>query len=284
MNPVIFSRSYAVSKIESGCFPKGAYVISFFDSSNKREVHIDFSSATKNCLYFDYNQIVCLDTAEIRTNSSLQQELSKLSQFIFAAFKEDKTIICQCETGKTISAACAAAIQQEFNQHGIEVFANIDYSPDKRVYKVIREALLEYEIKRAMHQDRRRLHGIQESIQEYVTVCNHPHAFIDEEIADAIYMLRSQIELNARRTYTYLTGKMIDRGIIDLPLPNHEGKEFVTETISAFKNIWEEYCDVIINNEQDIEESDIRDYVYIENKLKAFMRSLKDTDSFRMHS
>lgn len=176
MNPIIFSRSYAVSKIESGCFPKGAYVISFFDSSNKREAHIDFSSTTNNCLYFDYNQIVCLDTAEIRTNSYLQQELLKLSQFIFAAFKEDQTIICQCETGKTISAACAAAIQQEFNQHGIEGFANIDYSPDKRVYNFIREALLEYEIKRAMHQDRRRLHGIQESIQEYVTVCNHPHA------------------------------------------------------------------------------------------------------------
>lgn len=63
-----------------------------------------------------------------------------------AAFYKDiedktETLICQCEFGQSRSAACAAAILQYRENRGIDIFADINYYPNKLVYKMVYEAL-----------------------------------------------------------------------------------------------------------------------------------------------
>lgn len=50
-------------------------------------------------------------------------------------------LICQCEFGQSRSAAVAAAVTEYFNGNGIEIFADIRYSPNKYVFRKVYEQL-----------------------------------------------------------------------------------------------------------------------------------------------
>ena len=57
-----------------------------------------------------------------------------VADFYFLIRGKAKMLICQCEHGQSRSAAIAAAINEYRSGSGIEIFADDDYYPNKRVF------------------------------------------------------------------------------------------------------------------------------------------------------
>ncbi|MCL2106223.1 MAG: hypothetical protein FWH26_04070 [Oscillospiraceae bacterium] len=81
-----------------------------------------------------------LDTSDL-SHETYFPEAEILAHFVFIARNAGLKIICQCETGQTLSAGCAAAIRQYFNADGIAVFTDHHYSPDLLMYHRVYSAL-----------------------------------------------------------------------------------------------------------------------------------------------
>ena len=127
MKIMICSRKTA-ERLLQGHFPENTAVISFYDPYGKAPVN--YSGKADNVLY------VPLD--------DLQKELpesEKIERFINDAKANGLNIICQCESGQSRSAGCAAAIMQHYYHTGQSVFDSDQYRPDEMVYCSVLDAL-----------------------------------------------------------------------------------------------------------------------------------------------
>ena len=117
-----------VERLLQGQFPENTVAISFYDPDGKAPV--DYSGKADNVLF------VPLD--------DLQKELpesGKIARFINDAKANGLNIICQCESGQSRSAGCAAAILEHYYHTGQSVFDNDWYRPDEMVYYSVLDAL-----------------------------------------------------------------------------------------------------------------------------------------------
>ena len=71
-------------------------------------------------------------------------EADALAAFIYQARADGLDILCQCEYGQSLSAACAAAILEYFNGTGTSIFADYRYYPNQVVYHKIMDALTQH--------------------------------------------------------------------------------------------------------------------------------------------
>jgi len=115
-------------------------VISFYDLGTEP---VDISSTSYEAIQISAEDIE-LDTLDLHgfTYETYFPEAEVLAHFVFYAKTAGLEIICQCESGRGLSAGCAAAIRQFFDRDGIEVFANYDYSPNRLIYHKILNALI----------------------------------------------------------------------------------------------------------------------------------------------
>ena len=136
----ILSRKMAQNFIKNG-FLQNTAVISFYDpKSNYTQIDykpLDYSSVCKNIFY------VCVRDTEPEflekynlNYDTFFPEAMQVAEFIIEAKKQNMDIICQCEYGKSRSAACAAAILEFFYNDGIKIFADYRYYPNKMIYLV----------------------------------------------------------------------------------------------------------------------------------------------------
>ncbi len=68
-------------------------------------------------------------------------EADDIAGFILDAYRENRNIICFCEYGQSISAGCAAAIAEYFENDGIRFFSDYRFSPNQLVFHKIFNAL-----------------------------------------------------------------------------------------------------------------------------------------------
>ena len=67
----------------------------------------------------------------------------QVADFYFQIQGKAKMMICQCEHGQSRSAAISAAINEYRSGSGIEIFADDDYYPNKRVFNMTLNQLRE---------------------------------------------------------------------------------------------------------------------------------------------
>lgn len=117
-----------VERLLQGQFPENTAVISFYDPDGKTSV--DYSGKADNVLF------VPLDDLQTEL-----PEAEKIARFINDAKANGLNIICQCESGQSRSAGCAAAILEHYCQMGQSVFDSDRYRPDEMVYYELLNAL-----------------------------------------------------------------------------------------------------------------------------------------------
>lgn len=125
--PTICSRKEAERLLREN-FPERTVVISFYDSDG--EAPVDYSGKADNVLY------VPLDDFQTEL-----PEAERIARFINDAKANGLNIICQCESGQSRSAGCAAAILEYYCHMGQSVFDSDQYRPDEMVYYSVLDAL-----------------------------------------------------------------------------------------------------------------------------------------------
>ena len=75
------------------------------------------------------------------TYDSYLPEANAIAAFVKEAVNKGDAIICQCNYGQSRSAACAAAILEHYEKHGIDIFRDYRYYPNQLVFNKIYEAL-----------------------------------------------------------------------------------------------------------------------------------------------
>ena len=118
----------AAERLLQGQFPENTAVISFYDPDGKAPV--DYSGKADNVLF------VPLDDLQTEL-----PEAEKIARFINDAKANGLNIICQCESGQSRSAGCAAAILEHYCHTGQSIFDNDRYRPDEMVYYELLNAL-----------------------------------------------------------------------------------------------------------------------------------------------
>lgn len=127
MNVKICSRK-EIERLLNQNFPAGTAVISFYDSDSAPRV--DYKKKADSVLY------VPLD--DFQTELPQAKEIAK---FIRTVKTKGLNIICQCESGQSRSAGCAAAILEHYHHTGHSVFDNGRYQPDEMIYYKVLDAL-----------------------------------------------------------------------------------------------------------------------------------------------
>lgn len=140
MKILIYSRQNAENAVKSGNFPQNAAVISFYDPHTE---HIDYSLTNCDTYYCPIEDIDVWSDEEYAAQSSKFDYADDLADFIYEAFHSGKDIICQCDYGQSRSAGCAAAIAQHFYGSGIDIFTDLNKSPNKFIYHKVIAALEE---------------------------------------------------------------------------------------------------------------------------------------------
>lgn len=127
MNVKICSRK-EIERFLNHDFPADTAVISFYDSDSAPRVN--YQKKADSVLY------VPLD--DFQTELPQAKEIAK---FIRTAEAKGLNIICQCESGQSRSAGCAAAILEHYHHTGQSVFDNDRYQPDEMIYYKVLDAL-----------------------------------------------------------------------------------------------------------------------------------------------
>lgn len=127
MNVKICSRK-EIERLLNHDFPADTAVISFYDSDSAPRVN--YQKKADSVLY------VPLD--DFQTELPQAKEIVK---FIRAAEAKGLNIICQCESGQSRSAGCAAAILEYYYHTGQSVFDNDRYQPDEMIFYKLLNAL-----------------------------------------------------------------------------------------------------------------------------------------------
>jgi len=145
LNVTILSREAAEELIRSG-FPRNSAVIQFYDRSgqNGNPGHSPIHYYGLGCEVYPVplQDIGPGDLPEYGlTFDSYFPQAEILAGFIDYMVHKGRNIICQCESGQTSSAACAAAIREFYTHDGIEVFADYRYHPNQLIFRKLLAAL-----------------------------------------------------------------------------------------------------------------------------------------------
>ena len=139
----ILSRKSACELIRNG-FPTNTAVISFYTPVRKwgGEHPLNYRDACDKVFYVGIPDIDLIILSNYGyTYRSYLKNADELARFICEAKENNLDIICQCDYGQSLSAACAAAILQHFEGRGIDIFADFRYYPNQLVYRKIFDAL-----------------------------------------------------------------------------------------------------------------------------------------------
>ncbi len=71
------------------------------------------------------------------------EQAAQIAAFLRSHLEEIDTLICQCRSGRSRSAAVAAAVREYFSHNGIEIFKDEHYSPNVYVFQKTLRALEE---------------------------------------------------------------------------------------------------------------------------------------------
>ncbi len=131
MNVQICSRA-AAQRLLKKEFPDRTAVISFCDSLTPMGNYapVDYSAASA--------PVFQLAVDDFQTDIP---DADTLAEFICQTRADGMDIICQCESGQSRSAGCAAAILEHFAHKGQLVFDKEEYRPDQLVYGSVLGAL-----------------------------------------------------------------------------------------------------------------------------------------------
>ena len=144
----VYSRAAASALIKKD-FPTNASVISFYTPPPSNggawkpgRSSIDYSNVCDNVFYVGVPDICEEGFAEFGyTEDTFLSEVGDLADFIYKAYNSGRDIICQCDFGRSRSAACAAAILEHFYERGNEILLSSDYHPNTTIYNKVLEAL-----------------------------------------------------------------------------------------------------------------------------------------------
>lgn len=131
MKVQICSRAAAQRLLRKG-FPESTAVISFCDSLTPTGDYtpVDYSAVPV--------PVFQLAVDDFQTDIP---EADSLAEFICQIRADGMNIICQCESGQSRSAGCAAAILEYFYHKKRLVFDSEKYQPDELVYDSVLGAL-----------------------------------------------------------------------------------------------------------------------------------------------
>ena len=73
----------------------------------------------------------------------LDEQAKQIADFVSEIWNKVDVIICQCEHGQSRSTAITAAVMEYRSGSGIEIFADDDYYPNKRVFNMALNQLRE---------------------------------------------------------------------------------------------------------------------------------------------
>jgi hypothetical protein len=144
----IHSRKSIGELILNG-FPTNTAVISFYTPSRGKfkENPVNYHGVCDKVFY------VAIPDIDIEILSdygysydTYLAEADAIARFIYETKSNSLDIICQCDYGQSRSAACAAAILQHFEGHGIDIFADYRYYPNQLIYHKIFDALKNHEV------------------------------------------------------------------------------------------------------------------------------------------
>lgn len=127
MNVKICSRK-EIERLLNHDFPADTAVISFYDPDSAPRV--DYKKKADSVLY------VPLD--DFQTELPQAKEIAKFTRTTEA---KGLNIICQCESGQSRSAGCAAAILEHYYHTGQFIFDNEKYHPDEMIYYKVLNAV-----------------------------------------------------------------------------------------------------------------------------------------------
>ena len=140
----ICSRMMADALIKNG-FPKNVSVISFYTpigDSSCSGGRVDYTGVCDHVFYIGVPDINEEDFEEYGlTEETFLNDADDLADFILRAKAEERDIICQCDFGRSRSAACAAAILEYFGGRGSEIFLSDRYCPNLMVFDKVFGAL-----------------------------------------------------------------------------------------------------------------------------------------------
>jgi predicted protein tyrosine phosphatase len=126
-------------------FPPKTALISITDYVNEP---IEISYEPDYILRLSFEDISVEDLSEeelFKANKDKRlftvEQAEKIAEFILPIKDEIELLICQCEYGVSRSSGCAAAIIEYFYGNGIDIFADIKYTPNKLVYHRTIDAL-----------------------------------------------------------------------------------------------------------------------------------------------
>jgi len=137
--PSIYSREEIEKLIEEG-FPENRAVISFYTPG---EQPVDYKGKAERLLQIGIHDIGIDVLSEFGlTYDTYFAEAKKVARFIFNAYEDKRSFICQCNNGHSISAACAAAICQWREGNSISFFRNCRYYPNLSIYCKLSSRLL----------------------------------------------------------------------------------------------------------------------------------------------
>lgn len=122
----IFSRR-KIQILLQGDFLANTAVISFYDPD---KIPVDYNGKAERLIQ------IPLDDFQRGF-----PEAGDLAKFIDKAKSDGLNIICQCESGQSRSAGCAAAILEYYYQSGNIIFDNDRYYLDQMVYHKVFDAL-----------------------------------------------------------------------------------------------------------------------------------------------
>lgn len=128
MNITILSRKMAELLIAKG-LPDHAAVISFHDPGREPPTYPQTTGASL---------ILHIPLDDFQTELP---EASQIAQLIYAAKNGGLNLVCQCESGQSRSAGCAAAILEHLYRTGKLIFDDDRYHPDEMVYYKVLDAL-----------------------------------------------------------------------------------------------------------------------------------------------
>jgi hypothetical protein len=144
----IHSRKSIGELILNG-FPANTAVISFYTPSRGefKENPVNYHGVCDQVFYVAVPDIDIEILADYGYSyDTYLAEADAIARFIYETKSNSLDIICQCDYGQSRSAACAAAILQHFEGHGIDIFADYRYYPNQLVYHKIFDALKNHEV------------------------------------------------------------------------------------------------------------------------------------------
>ena len=139
----IHSRRSIADLIQTG-FPENVAVVSFYTPSKTGGLdnRVSYDGVCDRVFYVGVPDIDIEILSDYGyTYETYLAQADPLARFIRNAWEDHLDVICQCDYGQSRSAACAAAILQHFEGHGIDIFADYRYYPNQLVYHKVFDAL-----------------------------------------------------------------------------------------------------------------------------------------------